>query len=171
MRTGMVLKWGETAVSPRVSGPVSRVLSPRGGGDHLSGTMVAHRLKRPNPGNRRVASSPPVWSCSGRGLPSQPVTRLLVGSYPTFAPLPDTEWILAPVGPRLFRQAETPCRDAFWRGDGAMSVSGGIFLWHYPRGFPHWALPSVLLYGARTFLRAEEAPRSPVPLTLSVYQP
>lgn len=153
MRTGMVLKWGETAVSPRVSGPVSRVLSPRGGGDHLSGTMVAHRLKRPNPGNRRVASSSPVWSCSGRGLPSQPVTRLLVGSYPTFAPLPDTEWIQAPAKPRLVLEAERLDRDALKRGDGAMSVSGGIFLWHYPRGFPHWALPSVLPYGARTFLR------------------
>ncbi len=26
------------------------------------------------------------------------------------------------------------------------------FLWHYPWGHPHWALPSTLPYGARTFL-------------------
>jgi len=29
---------------------------------------------------------------------------------------------------------------------------GGMFLWHYPWGCPHWALPSTLLYGVRTFL-------------------
>ena len=40
------------------------------------------------------ASSPwcrhlhPAGSCSGRGLPGQPVTRLPVGSYPTISPLP-----------------------------------------------------------------------------------
>ena len=32
---------------------------------------------------------PPIWSCSGRGLPGRPVTRPPVGSYPTFSPLPD----------------------------------------------------------------------------------
>lgn len=90
MRSG-----GHPAGCPPVSGPVSRVLSPRSGGDHLSGTSVTRRLMRPYPGNRRAASSSPVWSCSGRGLPSQPVTRLLVGSYPTFAPLPDTNCIHA----------------------------------------------------------------------------
>ncbi len=31
---------------------------------------------------------------------------------------------------------------------------GGMFLWHYPHGRPHWALPSKFgLSGARTFLR------------------
>jgi hypothetical protein len=41
---------------------------------------------------RTEASSlkrPPIWSCSGRGLPGRPVTRPPVGSYPTFSPLPD----------------------------------------------------------------------------------
>src|SRR5262249_6453343 len=29
-----------------------------------------------------------IWPCSRWGLPSQPVARLLVGSYPAFSPLP-----------------------------------------------------------------------------------
>jgi hypothetical protein len=30
---------------------------------------------------------------------------------------------------------------------------GGVFLWHSPHGFPHWALPSRPgHWGARTFL-------------------
>ncbi len=33
---------------------------------------------------------PPIWSCSGWGLPSKPVSRLLVRSYRTVAPLPRT---------------------------------------------------------------------------------
>ena len=32
--------------------------------------------------------SPPIWSCSWRGLPGQPVARLPVVSYTTFSPLP-----------------------------------------------------------------------------------
>ncbi len=28
-----------------------------------------------------------------------------------------------------------------------------MFLWHYPWGYPHWALPSTLPCGARTFLK------------------
>lgn len=31
---------------------------------------------------------PPIWSCSGWGLPSEPVSRPLVRSYRTVAPLP-----------------------------------------------------------------------------------
>jgi len=30
----------------------------------------------------------PTWPCSRQGLPSQPVARLLVGTYPTGSPLP-----------------------------------------------------------------------------------
>src|SRR6266536_910712 len=88
---------------------VSRVLSPRspGGGDHLSRTPVTRRLQRPlpegsasrllTPPGRRPAGAPrprglgerpPIWSCSGRGLPGRPVTRPPVGSYPTISPLP-----------------------------------------------------------------------------------
>jgi hypothetical protein len=28
------------------------------------------------------------------------------------------------------------------------------FLWHYPHGYPHQALPGDALYGARTFLKS-----------------
>ncbi len=50
---------------------------------------------------------------------------LLVRSYRTLAPLPVS-----------FRSI------------------GGMFLWHFPHGHPHWALPSKFgLSGARTFLR------------------
>jgi len=59
-----------------------------------------------------------------RGLPSQHFSMLLVRSYRTFAPLPRTK------------------------------AHGGMFLWHYPRGHPHWELPSKLDHvGARTFLK------------------
>ncbi len=47
---------------------------------------------------RRFSEPPhllPIWSCSGWGLPSQPVTRLLVSSYLTFAPLPVTRRYLS----------------------------------------------------------------------------
>jgi len=58
------------------------------------------------------------------GLPSQYLSILLVRSYRTFAPLP------------------------------YFSVLGGMFLWHFPHGFPHWELPSKLDHmGARTFLK------------------
>ena len=52
------------------------------------------------------------------------VTGCAVGSYPTFSPLPDA--------PRRFGRSN--------------------FLWHFPRGFPHRALPGILPCGARTFL-------------------
>ena len=29
---------------------------------------------------------------------------------------------------------------------------GGYFLWHFPAGYPGWALPTTLLCGVRTFL-------------------
>jgi len=67
------------------------------------------------------ALSPPIWPCSGWGLPSRPVTRPLVRSYRTVAPLP-------------------------------RSSRGGMFLWHFPSGFPAWTLSSTLPGGARTFL-------------------
>ena len=57
---------------------------------------------------------------------------LLVRSYRTFAPLPVLE-------------AGAP-----------YEAIGGVFLWHYPHGYPHWALPSKFDHmGARTFLNRE----------------
>src|SRR5437667_1745868 len=38
---------------------------------------------------RATCERPPIWSCSGRGLPGRPVTRPPVGSYPTISPLPN----------------------------------------------------------------------------------
>jgi len=59
-----------------------------------------------------------------RGLPSQHLSMLLVRSYRTLAPLP------------------------------YIDVLGGMFLWHYPHGYPHWELPSKPDHvGARTFLK------------------
>jgi len=56
---------------------------------------------------------------------------LLVRSYRTFAPLPV-----------LFLEALA-----------IVKAIGGVFLWHYPHGHPHWELPSKLGHtGARTFL-------------------
>ena len=58
------------------------------------------------------------------GLPSQHFSMLLVRSYRTLAPLP------------------------------YIKVLGGMFLWHYPHGYPHWELPSKPDHmGARTFLK------------------
>ena len=58
---------------------------------------------------------------------------LLVRSYRTFAPLP-------------------VCLS---------DIIGGMFLWHYPHGHPHWALPSKFgLSGARTFLGSALAIRN-----------
>ena len=114
----------------RGSRSVSRVLSaarsPRGV------TVISLRPRSPAassslPGDRRAASSPPTWPCSGRGLPGRTVASPPVGSYPTVAPWP----------PRM--------RD------------GGLFLWHSPWGRPRWALPSALPFGARTFLGANRA--------------
>ena len=46
-------------------------------GDHPSGTFVTERLVRPKPGSlgRAALKRSPIWSCTGRGLPSRPVAR------------------------------------------------------------------------------------------------
>src|SRR3989442_15324311 len=65
---------------------------------------------------------PPIRSCSGWGLPSQPVSRLLVGSYPhhfTFA---------------------------------VARAAAVYFLWHSPSGHPDRALPGTLPYVPRPIL-------------------
>src|SRR5205823_8004984 len=50
---------------------------------------------------------PPIWSCSGRGLPGRPVTRPPVGSYPTFSPLPDSRSPEIAAAGRLFSVARS----------------------------------------------------------------
>ncbi len=60
--------------------PVSRVLFI---GSHLSGERIAPFLKRPTRGRGEQPLIPPIWSCSGWGLPS------LSGR-------PDSWWALTP---------------------------------------------------------------------------
>ena len=68
------------------------------GGNHLSRTTVTWRLQRPtreltdeqSASAHKMRTNPSAWSCSEWGLPSQPVTWLLVSSYLTISPLPDT---------------------------------------------------------------------------------
>ena len=75
---------------------------------------------------------PPIWPCSGWGLPSQPVAGLLVRSYRTISPLP---------------RGQPSTRKRARAADVAVS-----FLWHFPWGCPRWALPTTLPCGVRTFL-------------------
>ena len=96
-------------------------------GNHLSGTIVTDSLKRLLSGTWSMAIHVPSLAPS-RGLPSQHLSMLLVRSYRTFAPL--------------------PCLLGF-----PHEALGGVFLWHYPHGHPHWELPSKPGHiGARTFL-------------------
>jgi len=76
-----------------------------------------------------LASSPPIWSCSRWGLPSNPVTR-----------------ITGELLPHLFTLTERKPARRF------------SFLWHFPWGRPHWVLPSTVPDGARTFLRRKFLP-------------
>ncbi len=77
-----------------------------------------------------------------RGLPSQRLTTLLVRSYRTFAPLPTL----------------------------VVTKTGGMFLWHYPHDYSHWALPSKFgLSGARTFLRLVTEPVIAYAYSLSLF--
>jgi hypothetical protein len=94
----------------------SSVPRPSRSGDHPSSPDVTIKVKRPTQGSRPSALnlfqspetlgwlSPSIWSCSGRGLSGQPVSRLPVSSYLAISPLP------APVKP----------------------AAGGVFLWHFP---------------------------------------
>ena len=72
------------------------------GGNHLSGTRVASRLKRPTrrltgeqPASApRGRATPSVRSCSKWGLPGQPVAWLPVSSYLTISPLPGARYLM-----------------------------------------------------------------------------
>jgi hypothetical protein len=76
-------------------------------------------------GSGRQPSNAPLCGLAPDGVcHATTVTGCAVGSYSTFSPLP-----------------KAPGR--FGRSDS---------LWHFPRGFPHRALPGILPCGARTFL-------------------
>ena len=69
----------------------------------------------------------PAWPCTWWGLPGRRVTAPPVRSYRTISPLPAT-------GSRVARHV------------------GGVFLWHFPAGFPGAQLATTTPYGVRTFL-------------------
>ncbi|MBS1202477.1 MAG: hypothetical protein H6R22_986 [Chromatiaceae bacterium] len=101
---------------------------------HSSGTHVTVRLERPTRGHARAArrdpkaARPPIWSCSGWGLPCHRCCHrrgaLLPHHFTLTSHLPET-------------------------GDAGSAVS---FLWHFPWARAPQALPGTLPCGARTFL-------------------
>ena len=116
---------------------VARRGRPRRADDHSSRARVAARLEQPT--RRHRAGSPlaprasrlvtprlPTRPCSGWGLPCHPRYRGRGGLLPR-------RFTLTSRRPR--RRVEAVC-----------------FLWHFPRGHPHRALPGTLPCGARTFL-------------------
>ncbi len=119
---------GESRAERRRSRPVSRILSPR----QARGATISLGAALPRPSmqptrEHRTGSPLPAWPCSGWGLPSRPVTRPLVSSYLTVAPLP------------------LPRRRAVVGGWRSFSVA-------LSAGLPAWVLPSILPCGVRTFL-------------------
>lgn len=70
------------------SSPVSRVLSRV---IIYLGLMLPRASSGPTRGRSGQLHVPPIWPCSGWGLPSRPVARTLVRSYRTVSPLPCTE--------------------------------------------------------------------------------
>ena len=89
---------------------------------------IAPGLKRPTRGSGAGhLFRPPIWSCSGWGLPGYP-------GYPGY------RWALTP-----------PFHPYYAYG---VAVS---FLWHFPSRHRDWALPSILPCGARTFLPLDSA--------------
>ncbi len=123
-------------------GPVSGILSrppPEGGsGDgHPSRTAVARRLQQPTRGRDRTSRRPPMWPCSGWGLPGRPV------SGNAGALLPHHFTLAAPPGP------------------GAPQ-GGGMFLWHFPSARAARPLAGTLSGGVPTFLPRGRPPRGAV---------
>src|SRR5439155_23566104 len=105
-----------------------------------------------------------IWPCSRWGLPSQPVTRLLVGSYPAISPLPGVV-----DGGRWTVDGEKARRGASCRSSSCLlTVHRPPSTVHHPRRYPfcctfpvlrqpesrlgRWALPTTAPCGARTFL-------------------
>ena len=99
---------GPARAGPFRSWPVSRILSWTVIHLPLCGAgLTALRPTWDSAGSVVV----PAWPCTGWGLPGRRVTTPPVRSYRTISPLPAT-------GPREPRRL------------------GGVFLWHFPAGFP-----------------------------------
>ena len=96
-------------------------------GGHSSGTRVTARLVRPTQElGRATLERSSTWPCSGWGLPCRVRYRTRGGRLL-----------------HLFTLASAVKRRRF------------AFLWHFPRGHPHRALPGILPCGARTFLSTD----------------
>ena len=126
-------------------------------GSHSSGTVIAHGLKQPTRERRGPRHRPPIWSCTGWGLPTPDVAAGVVRSYRRCA---------SPHHPHVHRRTALfhPCRGPLEalpflrrprrtpRGPPGLPPVAVYFLLHFPS--PHDARPlaGILLYGARTFL-------------------
>ena len=124
------------------SWPVSRVLSNtfRHSGSHSSGPAVTCRLKQPTRGQREPRYCPPIWSCSGWGLPCRFCYQKRGGLLPhrfTIAVLIAEPWAVCS-------------------------------LWHFPSPRGVRSLTGILLCGARTFLYASEL-HSDCPASFTAY--
>ena len=112
------------------SWPVSRVLSNtfRCSGSHSSGPAVACRLEQPTRGQREPRYCPPIWSCSGWGLPCRFCYQKRGGLLPG-----DLATVHVPQGTRTVDLSATraPC--------GAHTVS--------PSPFPLLGLGQTILCG------------------------
>jgi hypothetical protein len=145
---------GDAAV-PGASRPVSRVLCPRIPAGRWP-SIYDRRCRRPpaaNPGTGRASFRPPIWPCSGWGLPSRPVSRPLVRSYRTISPLPRARVSGGP-------------KPAFF-DPGAVCFCGT-----FRRVAPPGCYPAPSPGGARTFLSPESNRGSghPVCWPISVYR-
>lgn len=126
------------------------------GDDHFSRRAIARALQQPTRelnGPGRPCSL--TWSCSRWGLPSQPVTRLLVGSYIKRRTAP-------PFHP--YREGHPSRRYVFCCTFPTLRPTGTRA---NPSAFGWWALPTTSPCGARTFLPQAVA-GYPTPLAAAV---
>ncbi len=114
------LRKGKLACKP---GSVRRPCGLRG--SHSSGPAVACRLERPTREQREPRYRPPIWSCSGWGLPCRPCCH-----------------VRGELLPRRFTLARTCLRRP-------LAVCS---LLHFPSPCDVRQLAGILLCGARTFL-------------------
>jgi len=150
------------------SWPVSRVLSNtlRYSGSHSSGPAVACRLEQPTRGQHEPRYGPPIWSCSGWGLPCRFCYQKRGGLLPrdlaaarivstrTVSPSPD------PTSSRYEKYSQLCSRER--------RPSADYSLWHFPSPRGVRSLTGILLYGARTFLCASEL-HSDCPASFRIY--
>ena len=121
-------------------------------GNHLSRTSVTDGLKRHVENGTRFMANRGSWTLLPTGVYRASTSRCC--------------WcaLTAPLHPYLCR---IPNLLGWSRTCWVGAAIGGVFLWHSPHGYPHWALPSKSgHWGARTFLSTAHigmlaAPRLP----------